>query len=110
MYYKLTGISANGLTEAEVGTESTESAKTADSTEEDTQLTTEEMQALWEKLIDKYYPEFDYDLDINWTLINEVSFASEESIQSTESVDSTKGTEAYYETQGTENIDSTEES
>ena len=46
----------------------------------------------------------------NWTLINEVSFALEESIQSTESVDSTKGTEAYYETQGTENIDSTEES
>lgn len=109
VYYKLTGISANGLTKAEVGTESTESAETADSTEEDTQLTTEEMQALWEKLIDEYYPEFDYDLDINWTLINEVSFASEESIQSTESVDSTEGMEAYYETQGTENIDSTEE-
>ena len=44
------------------------------------------MQKLWEKLTKKYYPDFDYKLDINWDLINEISFAEERS--STEETES----------------------
>lgn len=38
-------------------------------------LTTKEAQELWTDLINKYYPEFDYDLDVNWNFLNEISFA-----------------------------------
>ena len=65
--------------------------ESVDSTE--SQFTTEDMQELWKKLINKYYPDFDYELDINWEAINQISFASE----------ATESTEATTET-----IDTTE--
>ena len=107
VYYNLTGVSANGLTEA--STKSSSSSGSAESatestTESSTQLSSEEMQKLWEKLIKKYYPDFDYKLDINWDLINEISFAEESS-----STEATKSTESVT-TETTQSSDTTESS
>ena len=94
VYYNLTGVSANGLTETSTKSSSSESTEastestTESGTESSTQLSSEEMQKLWEKLIKEYYPNFDYKLDINWDLINEISFAEDSS--STEETESTE--------------------
>lgn len=121
VYYKLTGVSANGLTETSTKSgKTTESAKsdtqssTETGTESSTQLSSEEMQKLWEKLIKEYYPDFDYKLDINWDLINEISFAEEssstEETESTEatSTETTKSSDTTESSSGTEVVEDTE--
>lgn len=102
VYYKLTGVTDSS--QVATNTDSTENSATesADSTE--SQFTTEDMQELWKKLINKYYPDFDYELDINWEAINQISFASEEmgSTESTETTESVENTETVYFTGDTQ--------
>ena len=111
VYYSLTGVSANGLTEASTkssspskNTETATESTTESGNESSTQLSSEEMQKLWEKLIKEYYPDFDYKFDINWDLINEISFAEESS--STEETESTE----VASTEITQSSDTTESS
>lgn len=62
-YYKITG--ANSV-----------EASTGSSVAADTKvLTTEEAQKLWKRLVNKWYPDFDYRLDINWDLLDQISFS-----------------------------------
>lgn len=73
VYYNITGInnySSGTLSLKESSTENVDSSETS-------QFTTEDMQKLWKRLIKKYYPDFDYEIDINWENINQISFASE---------------------------------
>jgi len=82
VYYNITGnnnYSSGILSLNESSTESVDSTETS-------QFTTEDMQKLWKKLIKKYYPDFDYEIDINWENINQISFASETQ-NSTEEMD-----------------------
>lgn len=96
VYYKLTGVTDSS--QVTIKTDDTENSATesADSTE--SQFTTEDMQKLWKKLINKYYPDFDYELDINWETINQISFASEEmeSTETKENTESVENTETVY--------------
>lgn len=116
VYYNLTGVNANGLTEASTKNSSSESAEstTESGTESNTQLSSEEMQKLWEKLTKKYYPDFDYKLDINWDLINEISFAEERSsTEETESAEAAspeiiKSSDTTESSSGTEVVEDTE--
>lgn len=81
VYYDITGInnySSGTLSIKESSTENVDSTETS-------QFTTEDMQKLWKKLIKKYYPDFDYEIDINWENINQISFASEKQNSTEES-------------------------
>lgn len=65
VYYSITKTNsvdtASGDAKAEMGTDTTNS--------------TEKAQELWKKIVNKYYPDFDYDIDINWNLLDQIKFS-----------------------------------
>lgn len=59
-------------------------AKNSDTQDDDTALSDEDLASLWATIIQKYYPSFDYKLDINWDLVNNISYGSIDSNNKTE--------------------------
>lgn len=86
VYYKITGD--NTVTEAATG-----SSVSADSSE----TSAAQAQEIWTKYVNKWYPNFDYKLDINWNILDQIKFANdtESSTKSTEtSTESNESTES----------------
>lgn len=82
VYYQLTGD--NSVNES---TASTGSSISTDS-ENTNASTTKDGEKLWQELVDRWYPDFDYNLDINWDLLDQISFAeSNKTDTDTESTD-----------------------
>lgn len=86
VFYKLSG--KNSVTEKSSAASGSSIVDTSSG------MTTEEAQKWWTKLTDKWYPDFDYDLDINWTLLDQIKFDSTSAKSSSDGITSESGSES----------------